>query len=129
VTKYRTREQTETAQERAVRFANDVLQDSDLSDELASLTPEGYAERKGIVITNPVERRTNVATNGDTMTKGDLQDVCDQVENILTAAYTPEATRADLVDAISSALDILAGDAGDDTDTDDDMDDDDSDLD
>jgi hypothetical protein len=129
VTKYRSREQTETAQERAVRFANDVLQDSDLSDELALLSPEEYASRKGIVITNPERRTTNVANGNGTITKSDLQDMCDQVENILSAVYTPESSRADLVDAVSSALDVLAGDTADDEEPGDDTDDDDSDLD
>ena len=129
MTKYRSREQTETAQERAVRFANDVLQDSDLSDELALLSPEEYASRKGIVITNPERRTTNVANGNGTITKSDLQDMCDQVENILSAVYTPESSRADLVDAVSSALDVLAGDTADDEEPGDDTDDDDSDLD
>lgn len=129
MTKYRTREQTETAQEQAVRFANDVLGDSDLSDELASLRPEEYASRKGIIIlANPLERRMNVPNgNGSTMTKSDLQDICDQVESILADAYQPESDRATLVDAVANALSVLAGDAGNDDDGD--SDDDDSDLD
>ena len=32
-----------------------------------------------------------------------------EVTDILEAAYTPEATRADLVEAVSDALDILTG--------------------
>jgi hypothetical protein len=48
--KYRTFEQTEAAQARAVRFAQDALENLDLAGELESLTPEEYADRKGIVI-------------------------------------------------------------------------------
>jgi hypothetical protein len=32
-----------------------------------------------------------------------------EVTDILEAVYTPEASRADLVEAVSDALDILAG--------------------
>jgi hypothetical protein len=116
VTKYRSPRQVETALERAVNFARNVLGNDDLADDLESMTPEQYAEHRGLVITKQ-ERKISMA-NGSTMTKSDLQDVCDQVQDILTDVYTPEASRAGLVDAVSSALDILAGDAGDDGDDD-----------
>jgi hypothetical protein len=59
------------------------------------------------------------------MTKDQLQDAIDDAVNILSAAYTVEATRSDLAGAIADALDALAGDGEDD---DDDTDDDDSDA-
>ena len=40
----------------------------------------------------------------------DLQDTIDQALEILEDAYAPEATRADLVTAVSSAIDILSSD-------------------
>jgi len=55
VKKYLTREQTQTAQARAVRFAKNVLEDSNLADDLESLTPGEYADRRGITIANPLE--------------------------------------------------------------------------
>jgi len=39
----------------------------------------------------------------------DLQETIDQANDILEDAYTPEATRADLVSAVSDALDLLSG--------------------
>ena len=39
----------------------------------------------------------------------DQQEVLDQATAILEEAYTPEATRADLVEAVSDALDVLTG--------------------
>lgn len=64
------------------------------------------------------------------MTKADLQDVCDQVQDILSDAYTPESSREDLAAAIGEALDLLEKGPADDTDGDDtdgdDGDDDDS---
>ena len=60
--------------------------------------------------------------NGD-MTKADMQDCLDQVQDILPDAYTPEASREDLA-AIGDALDVLEGNAPeDDTDADDSDDD------
>lgn len=49
-------------------------------------------------------------------TNKELQDIVDEQEatidqarEILEDAYTPEATRADLVTAVGEALDVLAG--------------------
>ena len=38
-----------------------------------------------------------------------MQDTPEQVQSILEDADTPEATRADLVDAVSQALEVLSG--------------------
>jgi uncharacterized protein with ATP-grasp and redox domains len=37
------------------------------------------------------------------------QETIDQALEILEDAYTPEATRADLVEAMSQAIDVLSG--------------------
>ncbi len=39
----------------------------------------------------------------------ELQDSVGDAVALLEDAYTPEATRADLVDAVSQALDLLSG--------------------
>jgi hypothetical protein len=39
----------------------------------------------------------------------DQQETIDQAQAILEDAYTPEASRADLVAAVSEAIDVLAG--------------------
>ena len=63
--------------------------------------------------------------NGNNMTKADMQDLCDQVQDILSEAYTPEASREELAAAIGDVLDLLENGPADDTDdTDDDSDDD-----
>jgi hypothetical protein len=43
----------------------------------------------------------------------DQQEVIDQVSEILESAYTPEASRGDMVEAISEALDVLSGESED----------------
>ena len=48
-----TRKQLEARKAQAVRFTEDVLDDPDLADELEDLTPEEYAERRRIKISNP----------------------------------------------------------------------------
>lgn len=49
-----TLEQVETAQKRAVLAAQNLLQNDDLADEIESMTPEEYAESKGIaIVSNP----------------------------------------------------------------------------
>ena len=39
----------------------------------------------------------------------DQQETIDNAVDVLEEAYTPEASRADLVNAVSQALDILSG--------------------
>lgn len=39
----------------------------------------------------------------------DLQDTIDEATSILEDAYTPEASREDLAEAIGQALDVLSG--------------------
>ena len=116
--KYQTYDQVEATKAKAARFARDVLDDDDLADDLEDESPESYADRKRIVITNSPERRTiNVANGNDDMTKADLQDCVDQATQILTHAYVPEASREDLAAAIGDALAALEGDLnGDDED-------------
>lgn len=48
--------------------------------------------------------------------KADLQDRIDQTIDVLDDAYAPETTREDLAAAIGSALDILRGEADDNSD-------------
>lgn len=55
--KTKTREQVEAMQAKAVRFLNDVVDDSDKADELAGLSVEEYAERKKLTISNPKKRK------------------------------------------------------------------------
>lgn len=77
--KYRTIEQVETAQQRAVRFAQNVLLDDDKADELASLSPEEYADRKRIhvISTNPTERNTRTMPKP---TRADLEQRVQELE-------------------------------------------------
>jgi hypothetical protein len=57
------REQIEKRKAQAVRFAETVLHDSDLADEIAGESLEEYAEHKRIqIIQNPV-RRFRMATS------------------------------------------------------------------
>ena len=108
--KQKTLELVEKTQTKAVQFARDVLRDDDLADSLEDEDPESYAERKHISIINSPDRRGMEMASGNgngSMTKADLADVCDQVQDILEDAYTPEASREDLAAAIGDALDLL----------------------
>ena len=96
-----------------------MVGDEERADEVEAESPEEYAERKRITITNPLKRRPNVA-NGNDMTRAELQDVVDNAIQILTDAYTPESSREDLAAAVGEALDALEGNGGDDEDSDED---------
>jgi hypothetical protein len=52
----------------------------------------------------------------------ELNDTIDQARSTLEDAYTPEATRADLVAAVSQALDLLSGEEEEDDSEEDDQD-------
>lgn len=102
-----TREEAETAKHRAELFVTNVLGDDDRADEIASQSLEEWAKDTGRTITNPGRKRKKMA---DAITKADLQDTIDQACDILSDAYTPEASREDLAAAVGQALDILNGD-------------------
>src|SRR5689334_6677220 len=78
--KYRTREQVETAHQRAVRFAESVQQDAELADELASLTTEEYADRKRLQIINPYTTERNRAIMPKQPTRAELQGRIEELE-------------------------------------------------
>jgi hypothetical protein len=83
------------AQDKAVRFAQNVLVDEDLADELDGLSPEEYADRKGLVIQNPQK---------------------------LKGAFMPRKSNADRIADLEDKLDLIAGiitgDVGEDSDDD-----------
>jgi hypothetical protein len=102
-----------------------VLEDDERADEVEAESPENYADRKRITITNSTRRRTTNVANGnnDPITKADLQDCVDQATQILTEAYTPESSREDLAAAVGDALAALQGDLDEDDSDVDDVDD------
>jgi hypothetical protein len=124
-----TRDQAESRKDKAVRFAESVLDDPDLADDIASEDLDDWVERKGItLIDNPRERSLKSlkmanGNGGSDMTKTELQGCVDGALDILQGAYTPEASREELAAAVGDAIDALSGDSGgDDADEDDDTD-------
>jgi hypothetical protein len=110
-------EQVESKKDKAVRFLRDVLEDDDRADEVEDESPEDYANRKGLKISNPLRRSTIPVANGnDVMTKDDLQDCIDQATQILEDVYTPESSREELAAAVGDALAALSGDYDEDDD-------------
>jgi hypothetical protein len=108
----------ESTKAKAARFARDVLGDGESAGDIENESPEDYAERKGITITNPQRRITMANGGGNGLSKADLQDCIDQATEILTAAYTPEASREELAAAVGDALDALSGEGDEDEDDD-----------
>jgi hypothetical protein len=107
--------------DKAERFVRDVLGDDDRADEIGDESVESYAERKHYKIENPDWRVRTMATT-DTSTKADLQDAIDSAVEILQAAYVPEADRETLACAVGDALAALEGDLDEDDSGDDDED-------
>ena len=116
-----TREQAEGKQRQAVTLM-ERIGDSDRADEFDGMSVDEYAEHRGLKIANP--RRTGRKTK--MATKNELQEQLDSAIETLNDAYTPEASREQLAEAVGEALDILNGEDADDSDPDpDDLDEDD----
>src|SRR5437879_2548444 len=71
----------------------------------AAGTVESWSWRAGFT-EGKASRKTNVASKALMVHKG---ATIAQATGILRACYTPHATRADLVEAVSAALDVLSG--------------------
>jgi hypothetical protein len=113
-----TREQAERKQRQAVTLM-ERIGDSDRADEFDGMSVEEYAEHRGLQIANPRQtgRKTKMAT------KNELQEQLDSIGEVLNGAYTPEASREELAEAVGQALDIINGDDEDDDSSDEDDDD------
>jgi hypothetical protein len=124
-----TRAQAQSRKDAAVRFAENVLDDSDKADDIESESLDDWVARKRITLIhprrgpgtadNPAKRSPKMANgNGDPRTKAELLDEIDQLHQ----------ENADLQDQLDAIADIVApsDNTGDDEgDDDDDQDDDD----
>jgi Ran GTPase-activating protein (RanGAP) involved in mRNA processing and transport len=112
-----TYDQLLTRQQRAINFVRNVLQDEEHAFALEDETPEQYAARKRLVITNPhPTRKENTMTQA---TKAQLQDRIDELES-------SNQELQDKLDAIADVVrdedDSSADDGSDDSDDSDDQD-------
>ena len=116
-----TRDQAERKKQQAAAFM-ERIGEPDRADEFDDMTVEEYAEHRGFeLVANPQRKiRKQTMAAG---TKAELSDAIDEAVGILNDAYTPEATREQLAEAIGDALDVLNGDDSDDSDDDSDLDD------
>jgi hypothetical protein len=101
-----TAQQTQAKKDKAVRFADNVLDDPAKADDIEDEDLESWAERHRIQIINSRRRNRNMP---DTRTR---QDLLDQISDL----QDENDALQDQLDAIS---DVLSGD-GDDDDSDDD---------
>ena len=106
--KTKTLAQVEAMKAKAVRFVDNVLDDPDRASEIEDESVESYAARKKIRIANRSRRFGAMAT------KAEIENVLDEVQGVLETAYTPEASREELAQAIGEALDLLEGGEDDD---------------
>jgi len=114
-----TRDQAETAKNRAASFTRNVLNDDDRADEIEDESLDDWAEETGHTITNPKKQENCMAQTSTT--KADLQDTLDSIGDIVADALDPASERADLVAALQEIDSLVSGD---DDDADDDDDDD-----
>jgi hypothetical protein len=77
---------------KAVRFVRDVLDDEERAEEIEDESPESYAQRKRITISNP-KRRASMTTKADLEERvkeleeenEELQDRLDQIASLSVA--------------------------------------------
>jgi len=123
-------EQVQAKQNKAIRFLRDIVGDDDRASDVEDMIVEGYADSRGVTITNPRGQAMANGNNGgngdvgydfDGWTKADCVDALSQVAEIADQAYDPMSSREDAVQALGAILDVLSdGDGGDDVDDSDD---------
>ncbi len=113
----RTIQQVETAQGRAIRAAETLLDDDDLADDLADLSPAEYAARRGweIINGNPIRRTRAMARKAIEVLEREISELQEENEELRAKLETIEA--------------VFNDDDSDDGEEDDDGDDDDADSD
>jgi hypothetical protein len=99
-------------QQKAVRFLSDVVGDPDRADEFESMTPEEYAQTKGIQIKNPTKGKNTMAAP----TRAELEDRVAELED----------ENQNLNDKLDSILDIASDEDSESDDLEDDNQEDDS---
>lgn len=99
-----TREQAERKKAQAAALMERIGED-DRASEFDDMSVDEYAEHRGLQIANPQrrERKTGMAT------KNELQDQLDSIADVVNEAYTPEASREVLAEALGDVLDIING--------------------
>lgn len=104
-----TRETAEAKKQKAARFVRSVLGDDERASQIEAESADDYAERKGFAISNPKRKTMATTTTKDDLQKqvDDLQEALGQIHEILSDAYTPEATREKLAKAIGEALELI----------------------
>lgn len=119
MSKRRTLRQVETAQRRAELAARNLLQDDDRADEIAEMTPQEYAESKGISISNPHKKlNQNGGLNMPT-----IRDLTATVREQKKQISELEGENQELQDRLSEIRGIVADDDFEDEDEFDDSDD------
>lgn len=93
--------------QKAVRFVRSVLGDEEKADQIEAESVEDYASRKRFSISNPRKNMPNTTTKELQSQVDDLKEALGQIHEILSDAYTPEATREKLAKAIGEALELI----------------------
>ena len=106
----KTYDQIQRMQTKAIRFLRDVVGDSDKADKFAGMTPEEYADQKGIDIKNPNAAKGKHMRKG--LTRAELQDRVDELEE----------ENQTLNDKLDSILDIASEDVDEEDEDEDDAD-------
>ncbi len=101
-----TRAQVQRRKDQAVRFTRDVLGDTGRAGEIEAESLEDYAAMRGFELQNPIRGNTRKMPSLQSQVD-DLQETLDNVQSILEDAYTPEASREQLAEAIGQALDEI----------------------
>jgi hypothetical protein len=102
------RAQVQRRKDQAARFTRDVLADPDRAAEIEAQPVEDYAAGRGFELQNPKTGPRKMASLPSQV--DDLQETLDNVQSILEDAYTPEASREQLAEAVGQALDEIEPD-------------------
>jgi predicted RNase H-like nuclease (RuvC/YqgF family) len=107
-----TREQVEGRKEKAARFTEVVLGDSDRADDIRDESIEDYAERRRFEITNPT-RRCKMPSGSRDPQREQIKDLKEQIRDL-------EEENESLQDQLDSIAEIVAPDEPEESEDDDD---------
>jgi hypothetical protein len=119
--KEKTYEQAAAMQDKAIRFLRNVVGDDEKADEIEALSVEEYADRKGLILSNPApasestshQRSTSTMADQDTRTKDQILDNEDAALSLLDDIWNrllgldEDSSQDDLADGVGEVCEMI----------------------
>ncbi|MBZ5562327.1 MAG: hypothetical protein LAP13_07880 [Acidobacteriia bacterium] len=104
-----TREQVKSRKEKAVQFAEDVLNDPELARQIEDETVDEYAAHRHIQIANPPSRSRTMPTRRSKVEQElqDSQETLDDIASLVDEALDAELSREEVIAKLKEMQELL----------------------